>query len=237
MLPAQRTRNKLWIAAEQISLHRRPLMWGFGLWVLVVALPFGMLYPGVALARPVAWILALLPPIGLLGAAVTADAYMLLGIGLAANVPVLVACPELLGSQAAGPVQGIALAVVGLLFVVAAFDHDAAQSGATHARLWRLWRPPASLAGRISAVLALVWLAMAWWPTDVAVERAESVRVARVAAVAVVWVAVRRLPLARVAVDDRPGVAATVLLKWLTFAVLIGIGLWWLRAPQAGIGR
>ncbi len=218
---------------ERLASHRRPLAWGVGLWVLVVALPYGFLYPGVGLERPVAMLLAALPPLAMVIAAIAAEAHLLLGIGLASQLPVLVACPELLGPRATGPVQGVAVAVVGLAFVAAAFDHGQRGVGRSDTRLRRLWRLPDLAAGRLSLALGVVWLVLAWWPADVPSERAEAVRTARVAATAVCWAAVRTLPLARV--QERGSTADTWMALLLRRMVWLGLGvgaLLWLLSGQ-----
>ena len=185
------------------------LAWGVGLWLTVVAVPFGFLYPAEGLERGVCMALALLSPLGMLAAVPAGEATMLLGASLAGLVPILVACPALHGPRTSGPVQGLWLAILLLGLLRAVWNHDAQGQGeADLRRLTRVWQGGRlALAERVVLLLLPLWLALAWRVDAVTPEATESARAARLAAAALCWLAVRLVPL-RGALPGLDGAAA-----------------------------
>ncbi len=176
----------------------RQLTWGMALWLVVVAIPYSYLYPGDNLGRPICMVLALLPPLGMVFTAATAQTHLLLGIGLVSQVPILVACPELIGPRTTGAVQGLAVAVLLLGFASSTINQTTGPQwrASPGQRLRHLFRWPDALAERLLILLGLCWLVAAWYvPEAVPVEQIESVRTGRVAAVALCWMAVRVVPM------------------------------------------
>ena len=237
MVPPRAWSHKLQRARRDLVDRRRPLAWGIGLWLVIIAVPYLYLYPGDNLSRQTCLLLAALPPLAMLVAAVWSPTHLLLGIGLASQVPVLVACPELTGARVSGAVQGLAVAVLVMGFVAATFDMATGPQWRTSPgrRLRHLLRWPASLTGRLLLGLGVVWLAMAWVvPATVRAEDIEVARTARVAAAALCWMAVRSLPLAAGALSNsgpsslagRPWL--NLILRRLVWLVaLVGAALWW----------
>ncbi len=207
------------------------------MWLVVIALPYLWLYPGENLARPICLVLALLPPLGMVFAAASAQTHLVLGIGLASQVPILVACPELVGPRTTGAVQGLAVAVLLLGFAASCIDQTTGPNwrASPGRRLRHLLRWSDSLAGRLFVILGLVWLAMAWYvPTAVSAEQVETVRTSRVAAVALCWMAVRTVPMVppgpagpadSTSTDRWPWMLLLRRLTWLL--ALVAALLWW----------
>ena len=237
MVPARAWSYKLQRVRRDLVSRRRPLAWGVGLWLVVIAVPYLYLYPGDNLSRQTCLWLAAMPPLAMLVAAMWSPTHLLLGIGLASQVPVLVACPELVGPRVNGAVQGLAVAVVLLGFVAATFDLATGPQWRTSPgqRLRHLLRWPVSWTGRLVMLLGVVWLAMAWVvPASVPADGIEAARTSRVAAAALCWMALRGVPLA-VGPMSGPRLTSTVGRPWLNLILrrmvwllaLVGAALWW----------
>ena len=240
MLPRPPVTDNLLQAAARCRHFARPLLWGVSLWSLVVALPYVYLYPGQSLSRPVCWVLALLAPLGMVVAASLARPHLILGVGLAGQLPILIACPELLGTRISGSIQGLAVAVLLLGFVVSAIDRSRASLDAEGKhRLKGLLPSPSSEAQVALIVLGVVWLAMAWWvdasDQQVVVERA---RTSRLAGAALCWIAVRTVSVSgrsfglfakrAVRLPGRSGRWQILLVRRIAWATLLGVALlWW----------
>ncbi len=240
MVPSGRLTDKLHEAVVRLAALRRPLAWGALLWVVVVGLPFILLYPEHGLDRPVVVALACMAPLGMVIAALARQPQLLLGIGLAAQLPIVVACPQLLGPRGSSPLQAITIAVVVLLFVAAAFDVTVSARGNVQrvplqGRLRRLFRWPRSLRARVGVVLGLLWLIMAWSVGEEAGQDAERLRTARTAAVTLCWLATQSLPLAlrsTKTISADQGVLL-VLMRAVWVGILLGALVW----LQSGIGE
>ncbi len=225
-------------AREGVVTRWRQLTWGLALWLVLIAVPYGWLYPGDNLSRPICIVLALLPPLGMLFTAATAHTHLVLGIGLASQVPILVACPELIGPRTTGAVQGLAVAMILLGFASSTIDQTTGPQwrASPGQRLRRLLRWPASLAGRLLVVLGFLWIAAAWYvPQTVPAEEVEAVRTGRVAAVALCWMAVRVVPMAPRPAVETPDMTPQAQRPWLTLllprlawmlALVVGL-VWW----------
>ena len=168
---------------ERARPLQRPFLLGVLVWAIVVLLPMLELRGEVpALDRPnVRW-LCLLPPVATTWAFLSGNVTTLLGVGLLGLLPALVAVPELVDPPAAAGLRGIAAAAAIALFVAACLDR-----AGRFAPIRRLWRWPRELGAQLLRGLGLVWLVLAWGT------EAQS-RPARLAAVAVVWVAVVAVP-------------------------------------------
>lgn len=251
MVPADRWTHKLRDRSAQVYALRRPVAWGLLLWLIVVAVPYLMIFPEHGLGRPVVMLLATLAPMGMLAAASAGQPQLLLGVGLAAQLPVLVACPQLLATRTAGAVQGVTVAVLVLLFVATSFDvvrtiEERTVTVPKQGRLRRLLRWPDHRSGQLAVLLGAVWLVIAWWVTEdsatattaiktFGTTQLEGLRTTRIAAVALCWMAVQALPLARLAPTARLHETTTSLL--LRRGVWLGLmtGAWfWLHAVQEG---
>ena len=121
------------------------------MWLVVVAVPYLYLYPGENLDRPTCLLLAALAPAAMLVAAAWSPTHLLLGVGLASHVPILIACPELIGARITGSMQGLAVAVMLLGFVAATFDLATGPQwrASPGRRLRHLARWPKSWTGRL----------------------------------------------------------------------------------------
>lgn len=213
------------------------MAWGAGLWLVVVAVPYLYLYPGENLDRPTCLLLAALAPAAMLVAAAWSPTHLLLGVGLASHVPILIACPELIGPRITGSMQGLAVAVMLLGFVAATFDLATGPQwrASPGRRLRHLARWPKSWTGRLMLLLGILWLGAAWLvPSTVAAERVEAVRTARVVAAALCWMVVRTVPVAHVALPSSVGSPAgnrpwmpLVQRRLLWFVTLVGTLMWW----------
>ena len=181
---------------QRLVLLKKVLAWCLGLWLTVVAVPFAFLYPQEGLDRPVCLVLALLSPVGVVAAVPSGEATMLLGAALGGLVPILVACPALHGARTSGPVQGLWLAILLLGLLRAVWNHDVAgQEEADLRRLARFWPVTTlPLADRLVLLLAPLWLTQAWL-VGAFTEEVEVARAARLAGVAVCWMAVRMVPI------------------------------------------
>lgn len=186
-------------------LHRsRPLWpvlaWGLGLWAAVLAVPLAFLYPDAGVDQPACQILALLAPVGCLIAALSGEATVVLGVGLAGLVPCLVACPELQGPRTTGPLQALLVGLLAVGFTASAWSRTG-RAGPTLRKL-AVW--PAGTVDRLLIVLGLAWLVVAWvvhlTPFSLGNPGpgplTDSARASRVAGAAVCWLAVRLVPLA-----------------------------------------
>ncbi len=182
---------------QRLVSLRKVLAWCLALWLTVVAVPFGFLYPEEGLDRLVCLGLALLTPVGVLAAVPSGESTMLLGAALGGLVPILVACPALHGVRTSGPVQGLWLAMVLLGFLRAVWNHDVqGQTEADLRRLSRSWHPgKMPLADRLVLLLAPIWLVQAWMWSEPAGEHTEASRAARLAGAALCWMAVRLVPI------------------------------------------
>jgi hypothetical protein len=192
MVPAVQAMLKSWRTARHRLLQRalrcvRPAGWALLLWIAVALVPWLWLWPDGGTERPVCVALLAAGPLALLLATVHGDAVAVLAVGLCAPVPLLVACPALLAPPVQGPVQGLALAVIVLGFVASAWRVQRPQ-----APLPRLLQWPAGLPERVVAGLGVAFVALAWLQDGTA----EDARARKVAAAALAWLAVRRLPLA-----------------------------------------
>lgn len=235
MVPPRSIPHKLHLMADRLRERGRALLWGLGLWALLVALPYAWLFPGQNLARPVCIGLALAGPFGMLLAATWAETHLLLGVGLVALVPVLVACPELVGPRITGAVQGLAVAVVLIGFIAAVVDASAGPAWRVQRgqKLRRLMRRPERFDEVLLLVMGVVWLIMAWVAVGgVEVEQAERIRTARVASVAVLWMAVRVVPVtwpSWTRTPERLGDWSGLVLRRLPWLIIWGGVLWWWR--------
>jgi hypothetical protein len=205
------------------------LAWGLGLWAAVIAVPFAFLYPDAGLDQPACLFLALLAPAGLVAAALSGGATAVLGVGLAGLVPPLVACPDLQGARTTGPLQALLVALLALGFVAAAWS-AASRKALPGVSLRRLLVWPRQPVDKLLAVLGALWLLQAWWLRDSDPATAEESRGARVAGVALCWLAVRMLPLAGA---TPPADSANAGDRWPMFAgrrvswlALIALLLW-----------
>jgi hypothetical protein len=192
MVPAVQAMLKTWRAAKHRLRQRvvrcvRPAGWALLLWSAAALVPFLWLWPDGGTDRWVCIALLAAGPAGVLLALLQGDAVSVLAVGLGAPVPLLVACPTLLAPPAQGPVQGLVLAVIVLGFVTSAWRVQRPQ-----APLPRLLRWPAGLPERVVAGLGVAFVALAWLQDGTA----EDARARKVAAAALAWLAVRRLPLA-----------------------------------------
>lgn len=193
MLPAPRkTLKRLRRALADLRVLGRPLAWGLGLWAAAVGVPYAFLWPEAGLDQSACLMLAALAPVSLVLAAATGEATAVLAAGLLGLVPVLVACPELQGPRTTGPLPALLVGVLTLGFVGSAWRHTGREQSAP---LHRLWTSPRGLAERLQWALGGMWLLLAWRVVTVEAEASEGARAARVAGVAVCWLAVRLLPL------------------------------------------
>ena len=232
MVPPVTISDKLRARTRHVVSLRRPLAWGALLWAVVVLVPAALLFPEHGLDRPIVQLMGALPLFAMLAAAASLQPHLLLGIGLAAQVPVLVACPQLLGPRAAGPVQALTIAVVTLLFVASCLDLDVVggKVGKIQApgRLRRLLRWPRRRSDQVLVVVGAAWLLLAWQVGEVPAERAEKLRTARIAAATLCWVAVQSLAVApRGPSIDTP---TTLLLRRSVWLGLLTAAWWWLGA-------
>jgi hypothetical protein len=207
------------------------LLWGVGLWVAVVVLPLVLLWPEFAPMQSVQWGLCGLAPVGLLIAGLSGQPLAVMGFGLLCLMPVVVACPELLGPRATGPLHALLVAVLVLGLVASTWRANwAATSPSQHGvspSLARLWSRPRGLAPTLTLAWGVVALAMAWQLPALPLDDPEHARATRVAAAAVSWVALRRLPLAEAITVGRAQWAVRV------GAVLGLFGMWWLWRQAA----
>lgn len=220
---------------QAVVQRARPLapvvLWGLGLWAAVIAVPFAFLYPDAGLDQPACLILAALVPAGLAVAALSGGATAVLGVGLAGLVPPLVACPELQGARTTGPLQALLVALLALGFVAAAWS-AASQKSLPGASLRRILAWPRQPVDRLIVVLGALWLLQAWWLGDGDPATDEEARGARVAGVALCWLAVRMLPLAgttppvdSASAGDRWPMFAGRRVSWLALVALL-LWLW-----------
>jgi hypothetical protein len=236
MLPrAARTVKRL----QAVLDRSRPLWpvvaWGLGLWAAVLAVPLAFLYPDAGVDQPACQILALLAPVGIVIAATSGEAAVVLGVGLAGLVPCLVACPELQGPRTTGPAQALLVGLLAVGFTASAWSRTG-RPNPQAASLRKLARWPSGLVDRLLLVLGLAWLAQAWVLHLGAGPISEGSRAARVAGAAVCWLAVRLVPLGIAAPGADPHVEgdrwplyAGRRLAWLTLC----LGLFWLWRKQA----
>lgn len=167
------------------------LAWGLGLWLAVVVLPLLLVGNDLEATPTVVWSLAALCPLSLALAGLSGQPVAVMGFALAGQLPPLVACPALLGPQATGPVHALLVAVliVGLLVQTWRASRPVGSPG-----LRRLWSRPLDLAAQLGVAWGVLALTLAWVLPTPLPSTSEEVRAARVAAVAVAWVALRRLP-------------------------------------------
>ncbi|GEM_PF-3297353 len=232
MVPLRRWTDKLREHVEIASRHRRVLAWGFALWVISIALPCAFMFPDGGLHRPVTWALAALAPVAMIVAAASAQPQLVFGVGLASHLPLLVACPDLLGPRVVGPIQGLAVAVLILGFAAAAFDSTPGRAERVPVvqRFARLFRWPQAPHRRLVAALAVAWAVLAWSVLEHDTAVAEPQRAVRVAAVALCWMAVVRVPLQRPAATDVSVDAVGGILVRRGVWVALAIGAWvWLQ--------
>ena len=227
-----RTATRTWLG-RALGL-RTVVAWGLLLWLTLVAVPYAFLFPDDGLDRPICLVLAGLAPAGVLVAVGLGEATIVLGAALAGLVPVLVAVPALHGVRTSGGAQGVWLALVLLGLLRAAWNHDAVHTQEADLRRLVRWPPPGPQRWQDGAtlVLGLAGLGLAWHVGPLPAERVEAARAARVAAVLLLWLAVRLVPLR----GATPGLDATGSLgdRWplwlgrrLSWVGLLG-GLWWM---------
>ncbi len=195
MLPrAERTVKRLQVSLQRARPLAPVLAWGLALWAAVIAVPLGFLYPDAGLDQPACLVLACLAPVGMIAAALSGTATAVLGVGLAGLVPLLIACPELQGPRTTGPLQAllVGLLAVGFTAVAWAQTSQRTQPGLTLRRL-AVW--PRDHVERLLILLGMLWLAEAWLVRGLEAQATEGARAARVAGVAVCWLAVRLVPL------------------------------------------
>lgn len=235
MVPTGRWTDKPRMWAESWLALRKPLAWGVLLWAVVVAAPYVVLFPEHGLNRPMLMALASMPLVAMLVASASGQPQLLLGIGLAAQLPILVACPPLLGPRAAGAIQGVTIGVLILLFVAGCFDIEALADGSVRpvkgfSRLRRLLVWPTTNSGRLVVVLGCVWLAIAWWVGDENAVKPDKLRATRTAAVALCWMATQSLAIGRWSPARQADTPVAMVLRRLVWCALV-LGAWlWLRA-------
>lgn len=216
----------------------RPLGWLLALWAVVVALPYGWLYPGERLTRPICVALALLAPAAGVWTATTGQARTLLATGLGALVPPLVACPELLSERVTGAMQGLLVAGLLLSFIAAALDADQGVGASANARMRALLRLRGLglSQGVVLPGVGIAWLLLAWLPEQPHLATgAEAARTVRVAAVAATWALVLLVPLrpraARPSGGPHRRVQPMTAMWWLqrggVVALLLAVWGWW----------
>ena len=105
--------------------------WGLGLWLAVVVLPIGLVGTDLSCAPAVAWSLAALCPLSLVMAGLSGQPLAVMGFALAGQLPALVACPVLLGTQATGPLHALLVAVL-ILGLLAQTWQSSRPVGSTH---------------------------------------------------------------------------------------------------------
>ncbi len=251
MVPRRPRHHKLSAALASLVATRRVWVAGLLVWLVAVALPYAFLYPGQGLDRPVCLALAGIAPVGMLIAALSGGAPVVLGVGLSGLAPIYIASPELLGERTTGALQGVVLAVLILIFVAAGFDdpssrepareHTSPADGHLAVRLRSLLSPPSTLADGMLVALGAVWLALAWFgvgDTDMGARA----RTTRLAAAALCWIAVRLIgvggrgvltdsshPLVLLA-SRREDRWQALLARRLIWLAVLGAGAWsWLR--------
>jgi hypothetical protein len=257
MVPVGRFTDKLQDRVAQVRALRRPMAWGLLLWAVVVAVPYALIFPEHGLSRPVVMVLAVLPPIGMFVAAMAGQPQLLLGVGLGAHLPMLVASPQLLASRTAGAVQGVTVAVLVLLFVATSFDmvrtvREQTVRVPVQGRLRRLLRWPEQRSGQAAVLLGALWLVIAWWVDAGAntsgasatganaiqtfsTTKLEALRTTRVAAVALCWMAVQMVPLSRpVSATGPRDTVTSLLLRRAVWFSLMAAGWLWLNAVPEG---
>lgn len=207
------------------------LAWGLGLWLVVVVLPLLLLWPDYGPTQPVQWGLCALTPVGLLFAGMSGQPLAVLGFGLLCLMPALVACPELLGPRATGPLHALLVAVLVVGLVASTWRASWAPTTSPHRAggpgLTRLWSRPRGSTATLTVAWGLLALALAWRLPELAHDDPEHVRAIRVAAAAVGWMALRRM-----AVAD-PGPLRRSQLVMRAVGVLGLLGLWWLWRQTA----
>lgn len=234
--------NKLATLKQRLAATRMPLLWGLLLWAVAVGLPYVLLFPEQGLNRPIVAAMALLPPMAMLAASLARAPQLLLGVGLASQVPVLVASPVLLGPRTSSAMQALTIGVLTLLFVAACFDVRTNADGDVvpvvgTTRLRRLFRWPEEMPTRVALGLAAVWLLMAWWVDAPTSDRGAALRTSRTAMVAVLWTMTMALPVGlqrdagRVPRFERPGrlpesVVTLLLRRAVWVGLLVGALLW-----------
>ena len=227
------------VALPRLAALRLVLAWSLGVWLTVVAVPYGFLYPEEGLDRPICLLLAGLSPLGVALAALAGEATIVLAAALAGLVPMLVACPALHGPRTSGPVQGLWLALVLIGLVRAVWNQEAAgQKEADLRRLWPYARPTWRVLSRqVPDLLLPLWLLVAWLPPPQAADQAEAARGVRLLGALLCWLAVRLVPLR----GELPGLDAAGRMRdrwplwrgrrasWL--ALFAGLTWLWRQAP------
>ena len=234
MLPGTHPIHKyLHARRERVRKVARPLAWALALWAAEAAVPFGFLWPDDGLDRPASAVLLAAGPVLVAAAALTGEALALLGAGLCGPLPLLVACPLLVGPRALGPVQGLAHAALALGLVAACWRIER-----PHASLWTLLPRPTrpaliTVAAGLTWALGALFMAVAWFGAVLPIAD-EGARAVRVAAAALCWLAVRRIPLRPVPAAGRTDVSGE---RWplrlgrrLAWSGLCGGLLWLWRA-------
>ncbi|MSP90612.1 MAG: hypothetical protein EXR79_02220 [Myxococcales bacterium] len=172
----------------------RPLAWAGVLWAAVAAVPYAFLWPDDGLDRPAVGLLLAAGPVLLGATALSGEALAVLGAGLCGPLPLLVACPILVGPRALGATQGLLHAALALGLIAACWRVERPQTS-----LWSMLPRPSRLlldaapAG-LTWALAALFMGIAWFGVALAAAD-EGARAVRVAAAALCWLAVRRVPL------------------------------------------
>lgn len=232
MLPLiAKTLKRIQQIVAQVQRVRGVALWGFGLWLAAVAVPFAFLYPDAGLQQPVCWALALCGPFALLATVLTGEANTVLAAALLGPVPIIVAAPELHGPRTTGPAQAILLVILIFGLLSAAWKSPRAD-GRTPPPLRGLLHWPSTFIQPLQWLVGVIWLVQAFWVHNLADADIERARATRVAGVAVCWSALRLLPLrgsAPAAQGPRDGWPAYALRR-LAWVALFGSLLWlWRR--------
>lgn len=197
-------------------LTLRPTSWSLLLWALVLALPWLELRGEEAsldgvVVRGLVWLL----PLALVWAAFTGNTMTVFAVATVGLVPALVAAPPLIAANASS-LRGLAVAVALVLLLASAVDR-----ADTFASLRRLWRLPVRWSERLTLGLLPLWLGAAWLEASTG----------RVAAVALVWVAVVHLPLGAGHARMEQHRGRWLLARGLWLALVVAA--WWLRPEVA----